>query len=63
MDGKIYVSEINPRFGGGYPHAYMCGVDFPGNILTNLKGEPCAVKTASYKAGVTALKTQGVMVI
>lgn len=62
-DGTIYVSEINPRFGGGYPHAYMCGVDFPANILANVKGNPCVVKTADYKAGVTALKTQGVMVL
>lgn len=26
--GKYYVLEINPRFGGGYPHAYECGVNF-----------------------------------
>lgn len=27
-DGKYHVLEINPRFGGGYPHAYACGVNF-----------------------------------
>jgi carbamoyl-phosphate synthase large subunit len=26
--GKIFVNEINPRFGGGYSHAYGCGVNF-----------------------------------
>ena len=24
IDGKYYISEINPRFGGGYPHAWHC---------------------------------------
>jgi carbamoyl-phosphate synthase large subunit len=35
--GKGFViSEINPRFGGGYPLAYACGVDFTKMILNNL---------------------------
>ena len=25
--GAYYISEVNPRFGGGYPHAYECGVN------------------------------------
>ena len=31
-DGEYYLSEINPRFGGAYLHAYAAGVDF-----TNLR--------------------------
>ena len=38
-DGTFYLSEINPRFGGGFPHAYACGVDTPSYILRNLRGE------------------------
>ncbi len=38
IDGKYYFSEINPRFGGGYPHAYACGVDFPALLVRNLEG-------------------------
>ena len=38
VGGKYYVSEVNPRFGGGYPHAYECGVNIPKMILNNLKG-------------------------
>lgn len=34
----FYISEVNPRFGGGYPHAYECGVDFPEYIINNLNG-------------------------
>lgn len=35
-DGTFYLSEINPRFGGGFPHAYVCGMDTPSYILKNL---------------------------
>jgi carbamoyl-phosphate synthase large subunit len=31
------ISEINPRFGGGYPLAYACGVDFTKMILNNIQ--------------------------
>lgn len=28
QDGTYYLSEVNPRFGGAYLHAYGAGVDF-----------------------------------
>lgn len=37
-DGEYYLSEINPRFGGAYPHAYGAGVDFVKLILNNIRG-------------------------
>ena len=37
-DGKYYLSEINPRFGGAYLHAYAAGVDFIKMILRNMDG-------------------------
>lgn len=37
QDGKYYLSEINPRFGGAYLHAYGAGVDFPAFIYHNVK--------------------------
>jgi len=36
--GEYYISEINPRFGGGYPHAYELGCDFMKYIAENLQG-------------------------
>ncbi|MBQ9590238.1 MAG: ATP-grasp domain-containing protein [Butyrivibrio sp.] len=36
QDGKYYLSEINPRFGGAYLHAYGAGVDFPAFIYNNV---------------------------
>lgn len=37
-DGEYYLSEINPRFGGAYLHAYGAGVDFVKLILNNMHG-------------------------
>ena len=36
QDGKYYLSEINPRFGGGYLHAHGAGVDFVQLIENNI---------------------------
>ena len=35
-DGRYYLSEINPRFGGAYLHAYGAGVDFIKLIENNI---------------------------
>lgn len=37
-DGEYYLSEINPRFGGAYLHAYGAGVDFIQLIVNNING-------------------------
>ncbi|MCI9138131.1 MAG: ATP-grasp domain-containing protein [Lachnospiraceae bacterium] len=37
-DGEYYLSEINPRFGGAYLHAYGCGVNFIKLIENNMNG-------------------------
>ena len=37
VNGEYYISEVNPRFGGGYPHAYECGVNIPDMIINNLE--------------------------
>lgn len=38
VDGEYYISEVNPRFGGGYLLAYEGGENFPHYIKNNLKG-------------------------
>jgi carbamoyl-phosphate synthase large subunit len=37
-DGFI-TAEINPRFGGGFPLAYECGIDVAKMIMHNVKGK------------------------
>lgn len=37
-DGEYYLSEVNPRFGGAYLHAFGAGVDFFHLIANNING-------------------------
>ena len=63
IDGNYYISEINPRFGGGYPHAYSCGVNFPKLIAANLAGMENADAVGSYEDGVCMLKYTDLMTL
>lgn len=62
VDGEYYISEVNPRFGGGYPHAYECGCDHMALIVNNLRG--CANKQniGAYEDDVYMMKYNDVMV-
>ena len=63
VDGKFYISEINPRFGGGYPHAYECGVKFPEYIANNIAGNENPVTIGDYKEGAVMLKYTDLMIL
>lgn len=63
MDGQYYISEVNPRFGGGYPHAYCCGVNFPKLIAANLSGKENTDTTGSYEDGICMLKYTDLMTL
>ena len=63
VDGKYYISEINPRFGGGYPHAYSCGVNFPQLIAANLSGKENTDTIGSYEDGICMLKYTDLMTL
>ncbi|MBR2878694.1 MAG: ATP-grasp domain-containing protein, partial [Clostridia bacterium] len=56
VDGEYYISEVNPRFGGGYPHAYECGVNVPKLICENISGRENASEIGSYDEGVYMMK-------
>ena len=56
VGGVYYISEVNPRFGGGYPHAYACGCDHMTLILNNLRGEANAPRIGAYDEGVYMMK-------
>lgn len=60
-NGEVFVNEINPRFGGGHPHAYGCGVNFMQLILNNLKGIENPPLFDNYKEGVMMLKYNGLL--
>ncbi len=50
------ISEINPRFGGGYPHAYVCGVKTPQMIVNNLYGHENVPTLGTYQSGIVMMK-------
>ena len=56
INGSYYISEINPRFGGGYPHAYACGIKFPHLIANNVAGKENADTIGNYEEGICMLK-------
>lgn len=39
-EGRYFLLEMNPRFGGGYPFSQMSGANFPAIIYALLKNEP-----------------------
>ena len=62
VDGVYYISEVNPRFGGGYPHAYECGCDHMKLIVNNLNGINNSVTSGQYDDGIFMMKYNEIMV-
>ena len=61
-DGKYYLSEINPRFGGAYLHAYGAGVDFIKLIENNLKGRANMPQIGHYEENVVMMMYDSVVI-
>ena len=63
VDGDYYISEVNPRFGGGYPHAYEAGC----NHMTLIKNNLCDITNESsignYDAGIYMMKYNDILII
>jgi len=57
------ISEINPRFGGGYPHAYEEGQNFVLNILNNLRGMGNTPEIGNYSEGSIMIKYDDVLIL
>lgn len=52
----FFISEINPRFGGGYPHAHEMKQNFVKNIIVNLMGEANERQIGNYEEGSLLVK-------
>ena len=63
IDGEYYISEVNPRFGGGYPHAYECGVNVPKMIINNVKGIENEEQIGNYKENIYMMKYNEIKII
>lgn len=62
VNGEYYISEVNPRFGGGYPHAFESGADHMKLIVNNLKGKANECVIGQYENGTYMMKYNEVMV-
>lgn len=63
VDGTYYISEVNPRFGGGYPHAYECGVDHMSLIRANLQGISNDSQIGNYQENIVMMKYNDVLCV
>lgn len=56
MDGKVYVLEMNCRFGGQYPFSHLAGVNYPAAIVSWLRGETPPQDFFTFKVGTRGVK-------
>lgn len=63
VECEYYISEVNPRFGGGYPHAYECNVNVPEMIIKNIRGIANEDIIGRYNDGVYMMKYNEVKII
>ena len=61
-DGQYLLSEVNPRFGGAYLHAYGAGVDFIKLIENNLNGKENSQNFGDYDEGVVMMMYDSVVI-
>jgi len=52
QDGKYFVTEINPRFGGGYIYAHALGIDFMKFILKNANAQTNTFDSYYYQTDI-----------
>lgn len=60
--GEYYISEVNPRFGGGYLHAYECGVDHMTMIANNLEHKINSISISEYENGAVMMKYNDILI-
>lgn len=61
-NGEYYLSEINPRFGGAYLHAYGAGVDFVQLILNNIHGKKNKSIIGNYEEDIIMMMYDDVVI-
>ncbi|KOP71072.1 hypothetical protein AMS60_23755 [Bacillus sp. FJAT-21945] len=61
--GGFVISEINPRFGGGYLHAHLQGQNFVKNIINNLSGVTNQLQNNEYEEDLIMVKYEDVKLI
>lgn len=60
---EYYISEVNPRFGGGYLIAYECGENFPRFIKNNILGKINIPNIGNYQDNMCMMKCDDVKML
>jgi len=63
VNDEYYISEVNPRFGGGYPHAYECGINVPRLIINNIQGKVNKDVIGEYDEDIYMMKFNEVKIL
>jgi carbamoyl-phosphate synthase large subunit len=61
-NGEYYLSEVNPRFGGAYLHAFGAGVDFIKMIRNNVSGTANEPEFMQYEENIAMLMYDSVVI-
>lgn len=56
INDEYYISEVNPRFGGGYPHAYECGCNHMKYIENNVNNVVNKIQIGNYEENIYMMK-------
>lgn len=62
IGNDYYISEINPRFGGGYPHAYESGVKFTKFVINSINNVENQNHIGEYEENIYMMKYNEIMI-
>ena len=62
IGNDYYISEINPRFGGGYPHAYKSGVTFTKFVINSINNVENQNHIGEYEENIYMMKYNEIMI-
>ncbi|WP_298494023.1 ATP-grasp domain-containing protein [uncultured Algibacter sp.] len=60
---KVYLLEINPRFGGGYPFTHEAGANIPAIYISWLTGNNNIKEYLNYNSGLSFAKYSRIMML
>ncbi|MFN0276227.1 MAG: ATP-grasp domain-containing protein [Chitinophagales bacterium] len=55
-EGQLFASEINPRFGGGYPLSFHSGANFPAMLIEEYYFSKTITYTENWKENIMMLR-------
>jgi carbamoyl-phosphate synthase large subunit len=59
---SVWVIDLNPRIGGGYPFSHAAGADFPSALIAWVKGRRADPRWLRVEPGITAARSEELLV-